>query len=201
MSAPAVGGAQVARAAAARRAKPNGWWAMVCIVATEGALFGCFIASYFYLRFRAAQWPPAAETKPALVVPLVLMAVLVSTSLPMHLASVAATRGRLRTTRLMLFLAFFVGSGYLAMQMWRFRESLATAKPEDDAYASIVYLLTGGHHLHVLVGLLLNLWLLARLARGLTNYRAVGVQVAALYWHFVNVLAIAVTLTTISPSL
>ena len=201
MSVPAVGSSEVARAAAARRAKPNGWWAMACLIATEAALFGSFIASYFYLRFQAVQWPPPAESEPKLVVPLVLMGVLVATSLPMQLASVAATQGRLRPARLALFASFFVGSGYLAMQMWRFRESLETARPEDDAYNSIVYLLTGGHHLHVLIGLLLDLWLLARLARGLTNYRAVGVQVTALYWHFVNVLAVAVTLTTLSPAL
>jgi heme/copper-type cytochrome/quinol oxidase subunit 3 len=201
MSVPAVGNREVARAAAARRAKPNGWWAMLCVVATEGALFGCFVASYFYLRFRADHWPPPNDTKPALAVPLVLMAVLVTTSLPMHLASVAAANGRLRAARLGLFASFFVGSGYLAMQMWRFRESLQTARPEDSAYDSLVYLLTGGHHLHVLVGLLLDLYLLARLTRGLTNYRAVGVQCAALYWHFVNVLAVVVTLTTLSPSL
>jgi heme/copper-type cytochrome/quinol oxidase subunit 3 len=174
---------------------------MACLVATEATLFGCLIASYFYLRFQAVRWPPPAETAPRLLVPLVLMGVLVSTSLPMHLASVAATHGRPAAARLWLGAGFLVGSGYLAVQMWRFRESLETARPEDDAYNSIVYLLTGGHHLHVLVGLLLDLWLLARLARGLTNYRAVGVQAAALYWHFVNVLAIAVTLTTLSPSL
>ena len=201
MSVPAVGEVQVARAAAARRAKPNGWWAMVCLIATEAALFGSFIASYFYLRFRAVEWPPPGATEPKVTVPLVLMAVLASTSLPMHLASVAATHGRLRTARLALFLAVFVGSGYLAMQMWRLRESLESARPEDSAYQSLVYLLTGGHHAHVLVGLLLNLWLLARLARGLTNYRAIGVQVTALYWHFVNALAVAVTLTTLSPAL
>lgn len=174
---------------------------MVCLIATEGALFGCLVASYFYLRFKAVQWPPPEETEPKLVVPFILMGVLIATSVPMHLASVAAQHGQLRRARLTLFAALFVGSGYLAMQMWRFLESLQTSHPQDDAYASITYVLVGGHHTHVLVALLLNIWLLLRLGRGLTNYRAVGVQVAALYWHFVNALAFVVTFTTLSPAL
>jgi cytochrome c oxidase subunit 3 len=201
MTAPAASAAETARAAAERRAKPSGWWAMACLIATEAALFGCFIASYFYLRFKAVQWPPPQETEPKIAVPLILMGVLVATSLPMYLASAAALRGALRTARWTLFLALFVGCGYLAMQIDRFVVSLRTSHPEDDAYASITYTLVGGHHVHVAVGLLLNAYLLVRLSRGLTNYRAVGVQVVALYWHFVNVLAVAVTLTTLSPAL
>ena len=41
----------------------------------------------------------------------------------------------------------------------------------------------------------------AQLARGLTRYRAVGVQATAFYWHFVNTLAIAVLAVQLSPRL
>jgi heme/copper-type cytochrome/quinol oxidase subunit 3 len=201
VTAPATTAAEVARAARARRAKPSGWWAMACLVATEAALFGCFIASYFYLEFRATHWPPPQESNPKLAVPLILMGVLVATSVPMQVAASAALRGRLGVTRAALFLALFVQSGYLAMQIDRFVVSLRTSHPEDDSYASITYTLVGGHHVHVAIGLLLDAFLLLRLAGGLTNYRAVGVQITAFYWHFVNALAIAVTLTTLSPSL
>jgi heme/copper-type cytochrome/quinol oxidase subunit 3 len=190
-----------APAAAARRSLPNGWWGMACLVATESALFGAFIAAYFYLRFKAVQWPPPGETEPKVAVPLILMGVLVATSVPIQVASAAAVGGRVRAARGALLLALFVQSGYLAMQIDRFAVSLRTSHPEDNAYTSITYTLVGGHHVHVAVGLLLSAWLLLRLAHGLTGYRAVGVQVAALYWHFVNALAIAVTLTTLSPSL
>jgi cytochrome c oxidase subunit III len=201
VTAPAGTASEVARAAAERRAKPNGWWAMACLAATEGALFGSLIASYFYLRFQAVHWPPPGETEPKLAVPLILMGVLVATSAPMQLASAAALRGELRATRLALALAAVVQSGYFAMQIYRFDVSLRTFHPQDDAYASITYALVGGHHVHVAVGLLLVAWILFRLRGGLTNYRAVGVQVTAFYWHFVNALAVAVTLTTLSPSL
>jgi len=38
-------------------------------------------------------------------------------------------------------------------------------------------------------------------ARGLTNYWLIGVRGVALYWHVVNVLAVLVVLTQLSPSL
>ena len=37
--------------------------------------------------------------------------------------------------------------------------------------------------------------------RGLTNYWLIGVRGVALYWHVVNVLAVIVVLTQLSPSL
>jgi heme/copper-type cytochrome/quinol oxidase subunit 3 len=179
---------------------PNGWWAMLCLVATESALFGCFIASFFYLRFRAEHWPPPGTSEPKLLVPCVLTGVLVLTSVPMLLASRAAVAGRLGPARRWLGLALFVGAGYLAMQIDRYVVSLRTLHPQESAYASLVYLIQGGHHAHVLVGLLLNAYLLLKLTRGLNGYRTVGIQAAALYWHFVNLLALVVLGTLLSPA-
>jgi hypothetical protein len=36
---------------------------------------------------------------------------------------------------------------------------------------------------------------------GMTNYRLVAVRVVALYWYFVNLIAIPVVLTQVSPAL
>jgi heme/copper-type cytochrome/quinol oxidase subunit 3 len=143
MTAPAVTPRQVRLAAESRRAKPNGWWAMACLVATESALFGSLIASYFYLRFKDAQWPPPNETIPKITIPLILMGVLVATSIPMFIASWAALRGRLNLTRIALGVALFVQTGYFAEQVYRFNDSLKTFHPQDDAYASITNTLVG----------------------------------------------------------
>ena len=43
--------------------------------------------------------------------------------------------------------------------------------------------------------------LLLRILPGITNYRLVGLQTITFYWHFVNVLAVCVVLTQVSPSL
>ena len=72
--------------------------------------------------------------------------------------------------------------------------------PDHSAYASIYFTLLGTHHFHVLVGILLEAWLLARLLRGLTDYRVVGVRAVSWYWHFVNLMALFVVGTQLSPS-
>jgi heme/copper-type cytochrome/quinol oxidase subunit 3 len=192
---------EVAEAARRRAAKPNGWWGMLIFIATEATLFAVFIAAYSYLRFKSVEWPPPSAAQPQPLVPSILTAVLVTTSIPMQMASSAAIRGRLRATRTCLFLALFIGSGYLAMQLYRFVTQVRAYPPSADAYDSILHTLSGGHHVHVFIALLLNAWLLIRLTRGITNYRAIGVQAAALYWHFVNVLAVVVLLTVQSPSI
>ena len=53
----------------------------------------------------------------------------------------------------------------------------------------------------MLIGILLEAWLLLRLITGLTRYRLVALQATVFYWHFVNLLAVAVVLTQVSPAL
>ena len=75
-----------------------------------------------------------------------------------------------------------------------FADDLSKFSPSDSAYGSIYFTLVGTHHLHVLVGILLELWFFLRLFGGVTRYRDVGLRATAFYWHTINVLAIAVTI-------
>jgi cytochrome c oxidase subunit III len=184
-----------------QRAKPNGWWGMAVFVATEATLFGTLIGSYYDLRFRTPQWPPAGVPDPKLALPLVLLALLVASSIPVQLGATFARRGRAGVAQLALLAALLMQTAYLALQVHLFVDDLHRFSPQDNAYGSIYYTLVGAHHAHVVVGLLLEAWLLLRLFGGTTRYRTVGVQATAFYWHAVNVLAIAVTLVQLSPSL
>jgi heme/copper-type cytochrome/quinol oxidase subunit 3 len=72
-------------------------------------------------------------------------------------------------------------------------------KPQASAYASVYFTLLGADHLHVLVGLLLNAWLLTRFATGLSRYRLVALQSIAFYWYAVNTITAVVLLVQLSP--
>jgi heme/copper-type cytochrome/quinol oxidase subunit 3 len=172
--------------------RPNGWWGMVAFVVTEATLFGTIIGSYFYLRFRAEQWPPAGIPEPHLTLPLVLTAVLVATTLPVALALSSAREGRVGTARGALLVALVVQAGYLAMQLHLFVHDVHEFSPHASAYASIYFTLLGAHHVHVAVAMLLEGWLFVRLISGLTRYRLVTFQAVALFVYFVNVLALVV---------
>jgi heme/copper-type cytochrome/quinol oxidase subunit 3 len=172
---------------------------MALFVATEATLFGCLVGSYFYLRFRTSPWPPHGVPEPKLTLPLVLTGVLVSTSGLMQLAYWSARHARLTATRTALLVAVVVQCGYLGMQMHLFVHDLREFPPSESSYSSIYFTMLGTHHAHVFVGIALNLFLLVRLLRGLTNYRLTGLQATTFYWHFVNVVALVVVGTQLSP--
>jgi cytochrome c oxidase subunit I+III len=174
---------------------------MAVFVATEATLFGSLIGTYFYLRFRTSPWPPHGVPDPRVLAPVVLTLILVATSLPMQLAFVSARRGRLVSARVLLLLALVVQAAYLAFQLHYFIVDLDTFSPNATAYASIYFTLIGAHHAHVFVGVLLTAWIFVRLLTRLTAYRLVALQSIVFYWHFVNVLAVIVTLVQIFPSL
>lgn len=192
--------ATVQRVVRWRSAYPNGIWGIILLIATEGALLFALYASYFYLRVRTVTWPPAGIEPPDPVVPLILVGVLATTSVPMFLASLSAQRGRVRPAWLFIFVALFVQCGYFAFEMHSFLDDLDKFRPQDNAYGSIYYTVLGADHFHVFVGMLLNLWLLARLLGGLTNYRVTGVRAISWYWHFANLMTLFTIGTLLSPS-
>lgn len=188
--------------AARRRRGPNvAFWGMAMLVASEATLFGTFIGTYYYLRFNSPHWPPPGTPEPRVVVPLIMVGILATSSLPMLFAAKATRRGRLWSTRAFLVWALVVQCGYLVWAINDFVAQLRVSVPQDNAYGSIYYVLLGADHAHVAVGILLVAWLLWKLARGLTMYRLSAVQVVAFYWYAVILLTLIVTGVLLSATL
>jgi heme/copper-type cytochrome/quinol oxidase subunit 3 len=175
-----------------RRGPGVAFWGMAMLIASEATLFGTFIGSYYYLRFSTPHWPPPGTPEPRVAVPLILAGVLATTSLPMQLAAMAARRARLWAARFLLVGALVVQVGYLVYEVHDYAHQLHHSAPQDNAYSSIYYTLLGADHVHVAVGIVLVLWLLWKLLRGLTTYRLNAVQAVAFYWHAVNLLTLIV---------
>jgi cytochrome c oxidase subunit 3 len=187
-------------ATARRGARPNGWYGMVILVATESAIFGTLIATYVYLRFQAPAWPPDRVHPPSVTAPLVLALVLVAAAGVVGYATRAAAHGQRGTALAAIGTAFVVQAVYLGFQIHLYAADLTRFSPRLDAYASIYFTLVAVNHIHVGVGLVLDGWLLARLSRGLTSYRRTALSAAALYWYFVSIAGLLVTATILSPS-
>jgi heme/copper-type cytochrome/quinol oxidase subunit 3 len=201
-SSEATSGGAVALVARRRLAQPNGLWGMALFVAAEATLFGTLLATYFYLDFNSPRWPPAGVKAPSVVLPLIATGVLIATSIPMLLSTRAARAGYRSSTAWLIALATLIQCVYLAGQILLFRHDLNDFRPDQTAYGSIYFTMLAAHHAHVLLGILLNGWVLARVGvGGLTNYRLTAVRCVALYWHVVNALAVLVVLTQLSPSL
>jgi heme/copper-type cytochrome/quinol oxidase subunit 3 len=201
-SAAAWSASATGRVARQRAAQPNGWWGMALFLCAEVTLFGTLIATYFYLDFDAHRWPPAGIEPPSVTLPLIATAVLAATSVPMWLAARSARSGARSPVIWLLAVAVIVQCAYLAAQVLLFRHDLNHFTPRGSAYGSIYFTLLAVHHAHVLLGILLNLTVLAFVSiRGLTNYWLIGVRGMALYWYVVNAIAVLVVFTQLSPSL
>jgi cytochrome c oxidase subunit 3 len=182
------------------RSPSSGILGVLVFAATEATLFGTLIATYFYLRLNTDRWPPEGVEPPAVALPIALCAALVLTTAPMLLAALAAGRGRRGAAWLLVLGATVVQAGYLAWQIVLYFSDLSKFAPDETTYGSIYFTLLGTHHIHVAIGLLLDLWVLMRLAMGLNEYRVATVRVVAIYWVLVNAVAVLVTATQVSAA-
>lgn len=179
----------------------TGYLAMVLFIASEATLFGVLISAYFYLESGTKRWPPNGISKPDLVLPIIATIILALSSLPVWWGDRAIGEGRAGQLRLGFAVTFGMGLIFLAIQAYEYTDLGFTAS--TDAYGSLFILITGIHFLHVVVGLLMNLFIQVRAWLGhFTAERRLAVQNASIYWHFVDVAWIVIFLSLIvSPHL
>jgi cytochrome c oxidase subunit III len=182
-----------------------GWWGMVGLIGTEAMLFALLIACYFYLRFRnGATWPPNGIPDPKLEVPLIMTAILWSSSIPVHRADRAIREGDVSRLKRGLAAGFALGATFLIITFAvEWPDTHDEFGPTTNAYGSLFFTITGFHAAHVLVGLLISTWVQARAWQGAFDAsRHLSVQNFAMYWHFVDIVwAFVLATIYVSPQL
>lgn len=163
------------------------WWGMMCLIATEGILFVYLIFAYAYLGSQSpGAWPPPGPPSLALSAPDTVV-LLASSFLLGWGVRKGASKARLQ---LALACTFVLGAIFLVVQGFEW-----AAKPfalKTSAYSAIYFTLTGFHMAHVVVGLLILLVLLGWSLSGRLNHHPECAFLGALYWHFVDVVWLAV---------
>jgi cytochrome c oxidase subunit III len=170
---------------------------ILLFIVSEAMLFGAFFASYFFLRVVANEgpWPPDPFELPVAVAG-VNTAILVSSSFTVHWALESIRRGNRLGLKLGLIATWLLGASFLFIQINEYVHIGFSGR--DGAFGSIFYGLTGLHGAHVFVGLLLLSFANIRAWRGHFGPTAkdhLGVEVAGIYWHFVDVMWIIVYTT------
>jgi cytochrome c oxidase subunit 3 len=184
--------AEPATALFPRRASPLAVGVVVWL-ASELMFFGGLFAAYYTLRSVDKPWPPPGVDLNVWRAA-IFTAVLVASSVTMHAAVTAADRGDRRGALRWLFVTFVLGAAFLVNLALEWAGNNFTLT--DDAYGSSYYLLTGFHGLHLLGGLVLMV-AAAFAVSGTDSQIPLGptFTVSAYYWHFVDVVWIAVFLT------
>jgi len=166
--------------------RATAWWGMALFIAAELSLFASLLASYYYIRFKATEWPFDGLEKPNLVPGAIATVLLLSSSLPMWWAERGIKRGDARRLRTGLLVSFLLGVAFLGIQASEYAS--ASFDWRTNVYGSLFFTITGLHGIHVLVGLLMSLVIQARAWRDeFDSKRYLPVETVALYWHFVDV--------------
>ena len=162
-------------------------------LASELMFFAGLFAAYFTIRAENDPWPPESVELKVLRSG-IFTVVLVISSFTMHGAVVAAKRHDRPTALRWLALTGALGALFLINQGLEYVEQDFTIS--TDVYGSIFYLMTGFHGLHVLGGLAFMVAVAGII--GGRRSRAPAHQVVDMcsyYWHFVDVVWVAMFTT------
>lgn len=178
----------------------EGWgrFAMWLFLASDSMIFGGLLTGHLALRIQNTDWPhPTAHL--ALMLGTVMTALLLGSSVTMVKALAAARESARRQFSQFLLLTIIAGVLFLTLQTYEWSHLLqhgmtASANPWGaPLFGATFYTLTGFHGLHVLVGViyLACIFVGGRKRLALTAYHE-RVEIAGLYWHFVDVVWIFV---------
>jgi heme/copper-type cytochrome/quinol oxidase subunit 3 len=127
--------------------------------------------------------------------------ILLMSSFLMALAVSAMHKGQIKSFRKMVLGVIFFGLIFLGGQVYEFTE-FTLGKPEagvpsmtlsNSVFGSTFYLMTGTHGTHVALGViwLVGLFFFSYSGR-MKHQSAMDVEVAGLYWHFVDIVWIVI---------
>ena len=165
---------------------------MLSLIAAESAIFVIFVVAYLYYIGKSLTGP---MPKDVLTVPAFITFCLLSSSLTIHFAVKAVSRGRIRDFRNWWLGTIVLGAIFLAgtAREWHrliFKEGLTI---HTNLFGTTYYSLVGLHAFHVTVGLVLLSTVLGFVLLGhVRQDHTYRLDVLSLYWHFVDAVWVVV---------
>jgi cytochrome c oxidase subunit 3 len=156
---------------------------------SELMFFGALFAAAFTLRAEAGGRWPEGDADVDVLLAGALTVILVASSVTQHAATSAAEHGDLAGTRRWLAVTVALGAVFVGGQL--FEWSTLDFSISSHAFGSTFYTLTGFHLLHVTAGVVALAVVLARAVHQPVRLRP-GLDVVTAYWHFVDVVWLAV---------
>ncbi|MDH3498508.1 MAG: heme-copper oxidase subunit III [Acidimicrobiia bacterium] len=168
---------------------------MWVFLSSEFLFFGALITNYLLFKGRDfgadALYPVELYDIPFTSIS---SFVLLMSSLTMVLAHSSLARGDQEQTRVWLMATATLGLVFISGQFFEFTEFVNQGlKLNVNPAASAFYMLTGFHGAHVVIGvlMLLSLWGFSIRRGGLSEDHGMNLELVGLYWHFVDIVWIA----------
>jgi cytochrome c oxidase subunit 3/cytochrome o ubiquinol oxidase subunit 3 len=164
---------------------------VVCLIATEFALFTIFVVAYVFYMGKSLTGPTPSQVLELPVWPTVC---LLSSSITVGLAVRALKSDRLLSFKLWTGATILLGLEFLRQTAMEWRHMIADCHLTiaTNLFGTTFYSLLGLHASHVVLGLTLLSLTLALGLSGKMRGQARRFELLAWYWHFVDAVWIAV---------
>ncbi len=162
---------------------------MWIFIVTDSLLFAGLLVGYGVIRVANGSWPDQSEVFHMNYIALMTFT-LITSSLFMASAVGGAQAGRRSHVNLYVWLTILGGLSFLGMQVFEWSTVIhegatLTSNPWGiPQFGACFFIITGFHGMHVITGVTILLVVAIRSALG--RYSAEGVEIAGLYWHFVD---------------
>ena len=159
-------------------------------LASEVMLFGALFSSYILLRTGAPIWPHGREM--GLSVPLATLntLILIASSVTMVMSWASLKLKDFAKFRLYMGLTILCALGFMVIKAIEYHHKFEVGNyPSKNTFLAVYFTLTGLHGLHVLGGMIVNGYMWgpgAKLWRRDPERFTNRIEVAGLYWHFVD---------------
>ena len=163
---------------------------MVLFVASEAMFFSALFGAYFSIEAKAKIWPPITVPLFDLARPIAATVVLVSSSVVLQTAVRAARRGNTKVVGTRILITMLLGLAFLGLQGYEY--ATLPFRIRGGIFPSLFYVMTGLHMAHVIGGVVFLLVVYRQSRTGqLSLRRHEPVEAAAIYWHFVDIVWLA----------
>jgi cytochrome c oxidase subunit III len=121
-------------------------------------------------------------------------AVILTSSLTMHLTLRAFNQRNMKVYRQLLGVTVFLGLSFMVLQLLGFynmhQSGITLNSNAEGVSGSFIYVISGVHILHMLGGViaLCIMYIVVNFRRKTKVYSSTGLEILSTYWHFVDVL-------------
>jgi cytochrome c oxidase subunit III len=171
---------------------------MWLFIMSDSLTFGALLVAYSYARVASIAWPTPFPFNPSIIFSTTMTLVLLSSSLTMVFAVSASKKNKRGTARKWILATMVLGLTFIVLHLMEWNHLIGeglspfklpaewTENPKawpgaSPLFGSTFFGITGLHMFHVFTGVI-YLGVVAARIKKLNN----DVEVAGLYWHFVD---------------